>query len=347
MPVTTESDDTRESKYVGLDTISDLVRPHLRELTRFMNGQVLQFEPEIRELVKYCLEHSGKRIRPVLVFYSGWTSGEIIASDLVRAAAVIEFVHMATLVHDDVLDAAILRHNDFTVSQKYGPQVAVLLGDALFSQALRLASDFPSVEVCRAVSASTRRVCSGEIEQTLQCGNAEVSIDTYFRIIECKTAELFHVSCIIGAKLGGYEEEFAEAAGRFGRHLGVAYQVFDDLADFVGQEEHVGKTLGTDLANGRFTLPLILLLKNLERDAREQLADEIQSGKSVDMKNISLALSENGVVEKVAKHFDNEIRAAELALAPFEGYVPVKRLLGISGYIKSLSDQVLGRVILE
>ncbi len=195
--------------------------------------------------------------------------------------------------------------------------------------------------------ASTRRVCSGEIEQTFQCGNAEVSIDTYFRIIECKTAELFHVSCIIGAKLGGYEEEFAEAAGRFGRHLGVAYQVFDDLADFVGQEEHVGKTLGTDLTNGRFTLPLILLLKNLERDAREQLADEIQSGKSVDMENINLALSENGVVEKVAKHFDNEIRAAELALAPFEGYAPVKRLLGISGYIKSLSDQVLGRVILE
>ncbi len=152
MPVTTESDDTRESKCVGLDTISELVRPHLRELTRFMNGQVLQFEPEIRELVKYCLEHSGKRIRPVLVFYSGWTSEEIIASDLVKAAAVIEFVHMATLVHDDVLDAAILRHNDFTVSQKYGPQVAVLLGDALFSQALRLASDFPSVEVCRAVS---------------------------------------------------------------------------------------------------------------------------------------------------------------------------------------------------
>ena len=345
MIVTTEREDRGETGYVGLDPISQMVRPHLHELSGFMRGQVSQFEPEVRELISYCLDHSGKWIRPVLVFCSGWTSQEVPERDLVKAAAVIEFVHMATLVHDDVLDSAILRRSDYTVNGKFGSQVAVLLGDALFCQALRLASEFPSVEVSRAVSEATRRVCSGEIEQTLHCGEADISTDRYFRIIDSKTAELFRVSCAMGAKLGGYEEEFALAAGQFGRHLGIAYQIFDDLTDFVGHEERVGKTLGTDLANGRITLPLILLLRNLESEPREQLAEDIRSARPVDLERVNEALYENGIVEKVARHFHREVTAAELALNPFEGYAPVERLLVISDAIKSLSGRVLGEAI--
>ena len=345
MIVTTEGENRMESGYVGLDPISQMVRPHLQELSRFMRGQVSRFEPEIRELVSYCIDHSGKWIRPVLVFCSGWTSQENPERDLVKAAAVIEFVHIATLVHDDVLDSAILRRSDFTVNGKFGSQVAVLLGDALFCQALCLASDFPSAEVCRAVSEATRRVCSGEIEQTLHCGEADISTDRYFRIIDSKTAELFRVSCAMGAKLGGYEEEFAAAAGRFGRHLGIAYQIFDDLTDFVGNEERVGKTLGTDLANGRVTLPLILLLQDLESEARERLVEDIRSSRQVELERVNEALHENGIVEKVAGHFNREIRTAESALAPFEGYAPVERLLVISDAIKSLTGRVLGEAI--
>jgi octaprenyl-diphosphate synthase len=343
--VTAETEKRGETGGTGLNPISEMVQPHLRELSRFMRGQVSGFEPEIRDLVSYCLDHNGKGIRPVLVFCSGWTAEEVPERDLVKAAAVIEFVHIATLVHDDILDSAILRRSDYTVDGKFGSQVAVLLGDAIFCQALHLASEFPNTEVCRAVSAATRRVCSGEIEQTLHCGEAEVSIDRYFRIIDAKTAELFRVSCSMGAKLGGYEEEFALAAGQFGRHLGIAYQIFDDLTDFVGSEERVGKTLGTDLVNGRVTLPLILLLQSLASKERERLIEDIRSSRPVELERINEALHANGIVEKVARYFRHEVRTGESTLAPYEKYPPVDRLLVISDAIKSLTERVLKEAI--
>ncbi len=231
------------------------VQPHLAEFERFFSGQVETFEPHLRELVRYVFANQGKRIRPSLVFCSGWTDNGRIVPDQVYAAAVVELIHLATLVHDDVLDGAALRHQLPTVSDKFGASVAVLLGDALLTQALKIASDSLSIEVCRAMAAATRRVCAGEIHQTLERGNPRFSVNEYFEVIAMKTGELFGVSCLLGARVAGHPEEFVDAATRFGLQLGIAYQLFDDLADFCGDEGKIGKTLGTDLASGKFTLP--------------------------------------------------------------------------------------------
>ena len=142
------------------------LKPHMAALDRFLREQVQAFEPEIREMADYCIDTSGKRIRPALVFLSGWKADGQPTAELVKAAAVVELVHLATLVHDDIMDDADLRRNRDTAARKFGSTAAVLLGDALFSHALHLAAQFPTNEVCHMVSESTRRVCAGEIVQT-------------------------------------------------------------------------------------------------------------------------------------------------------------------------------------
>src|SRR6185369_12781063 len=140
-----------------------------------------------------------------------------------------------------------LRRSRRTAAREFGSDAAVLLGDAPFSQALHIASQFKTTEVCRLVSESTRKVCSGEIMQTLRRRDLNISLEEYRRMIDLKTAELFRVSCYLGASLSNYPAGFARAADGFGHHLGIAYQIYDDLVDFLGEEKHIGKTLGTDL----------------------------------------------------------------------------------------------------
>ena len=252
-----------------------LLAPHMADLDRFLHGQLGAFEPEIRQMADYCIDTSGKRIRPALVFLSGWRGPGAVSADLVRVAAVVELVHLATLVHDDIMDEADVRRNRRTAAREYGATAAVLLGDALFAHALHLATQFPTTEICAAVSESTRRVCAGEIVQTLRRGSINVTRADYQRIVDLKTAELFRVSCFLGARLAGSEPGYVEAASRFGRRLGIAYQIYDDIVDFFGDESRIGKTLGTDLASGKLTLPLLELLERLPAADRTALLGEV------------------------------------------------------------------------
>ncbi len=337
----TTKNHVNNSSYIELNDIEKPALPHLQALESFMDKQGGEFELEIQDLVQYCLNNRGKHLRPLLVFYSGWTLDESISAGLVKAAAVIEFVHMATLVHDDVLDKAIIRRNESTASEKFGSSIAVLLGDALFSQALRLASDFPVIDVCRLVSESTRRVCAGEIRQTFQQGDPTVSINDYFRVINLKTAELFHVSCHLGAKLSNYEDDFVEAAGSFGRHLGIAYQIYDDLADFIGSEEAIGKTLGTDINSRKYTLPIILLLERAKGKEREEILIEIQNSSKVDINSLNLHMAKNGVFEAVENYFRNELQAAEESIEDYADQPPVALLKELSTYFRAQINKLL------
>ncbi len=318
----------------GFDAIIAPVEDRLDALTAFLEDQTGQFEEELRELVAYCLRNQGKRIRPVLVFFGGWPAKGEAEAALVQAAAVIELVHLATLVHDDILDDATLRHNSDTVSARWGTAPAVLLGDALFSQALKLAAEFPTVEVCREVSLATRRVCAGEIRQTFERGNTDFPLAEYFRVIELKTAELFRVSCHLGARLAGYDEDCAKAAGEFGRRLGIAYQIYDDVADVAGEEAKIGKTLGTDLASGKFTLPTLLLMQKGHL-TRQELT-KIAGNGSFDASGFLARLEQHGIIGEVERIFDEHLEAAEAALRAVEPrYPPAKHLLQLSGFVRA------------
>lgn len=306
-----------------------LLKPHMGQLDAFLREQIAAFEPEIRTMADYCIDTSGKRIRPALVFLSGWRGPTAISRDLVRVAAVVELVHLATLVHDDIMDEAEVRRSRQTASRAYGPTAAVLLGDALFAHALNLATEFPTTEVCAAVSESTRRVCAGEIVQTLRRGSTNITLADYQRIIDLKTAELFRVSCFLGARLAGSSPAFVTAAATFGRHLGIAYQIYDDLADYFGEEKRIGKTLGTDLASGKITLPALALMERLPEAERAEFTAEFLGQRPPQLALRLRQMAELDVFTAVAGAVQQEIDAATQALAEWPGEPPTPLLLGL------------------
>jgi octaprenyl-diphosphate synthase len=311
------------------------VAPHMAALDDFMRTQAGQFEPEIREMAAYCLDISGKRLRPALVFFCGWQEDGRVGTDLVRAAGVVEMVHLATLVHDDIMDRAEIRRNRRTAARQFGSDAAVLLGDALFSQALHVASLFPTTEVCRLVSESTRKVCSGEIMQTLRRRDFTISLDEYRRMIDLKTAELFRVSCYLGALLSGYNQAFSLAADRFGHHLGIAYQIYDDLVDFLGEEQKIGKTLGTDLASGKLTLPLMLLLERVPVAERADIIGALREGRSPGLAASKQRMNELGIAEAVMQAIDDELAVALTGLEPHATLPPVPLMRQLADMLKS------------
>jgi octaprenyl-diphosphate synthase len=321
-----------------LNDVFRRVAPQMTALDHFMHAQVERFEPEIQNMASYCLETSGKRLRPTLVFICGWQREGGINDDLVRVAGVVEMVHLATLVHDDIMDGAEIRRNRRTAAREFGADAAVLLGDALFSQALHIASQFPTTEVCRLVSESTRRVCSGEIMQTMRRRDTGVSLEDYYRVIDLKTAELFRVSCRLGAQLAGYPDEFVAAANDFGRHLGIAYQIYDDLVDFLGEEGKIGKTLGTDLASGKLTLPLMLLLEKLPSAERAAAVEAMRCGRPLPLTASVERMRSLGIAVDVVRAIDVELVTATRMVVPHRQLAPVEFMLQLCGVLKNQVD---------
>jgi octaprenyl-diphosphate synthase len=188
----------------------------------------------------------------------------------VEAAVIIEMVHLATLVHDDVVDGAEVRRRRPTLAANWGNKVSVLAGDCLFAEALKLAATFPSPDVCRMLSHTSKVVCTGEIRQTLQRGNFQLSRAEYLEMLSMKTAALFALACELGARLSNADDELTQGALReYGEQLGTAYQIYDDCVDVFGSEEVAGKSLGTDLATGKATLPMLLVLEQANEQERK------------------------------------------------------------------------------
>ncbi len=240
--------------------VVELVRPHLDAVQQRLEEQVETFEPELLEYARYALASQGKQIRPALLGLCAHAAGELNDGH-VTAAAIVEMVHLATLVHDDVMDEAEIRRDRPTLAHQTTNSTAILLGDCLFAHALTMAAGFQTTEVCRRVAEATKIVCSGEIIQTERRCQFELTREGYFRILRMKTAELFALSCGLGAFLASASSDVEATLCRYARLLGTAYQVYDDCLDLVGDQASAGKSLGTDLANGKPTLPVIIALE--------------------------------------------------------------------------------------
>lgn len=325
------------TKTLSKSGIFDSIQPHITALDAFLDEQVEAFSPVTRPLVRYTLSHRGKRLRPALVFLSGWRD-DAVNPMLVRAAAIVELIHLATLVHDDVLDDAQIRHASPTLFAKYGSHTAVLLGDAILSHALSLMAEFDSAELCRATAIATRQICDGEIWQTSERGNAALAVEDYFRIIQMKTGELFEISAYLGAMLAGFAPERGNACATFGRALGRAYQIFDDLVDFLGTEAAIGKTLGTDLASGKYTLPMILFLQKKSEAERNETATAIASG-TLPLEKLAASMKAAGVFEECRAYFQKEIETARNVLAPFAQEFGATQLLALADFVTARVDK--------
>jgi octaprenyl-diphosphate synthase len=236
------------------------LEPFLGAVSKRMEEQISAFETDLATYASYALSAQGKQLRPGLVGLSASATGKIQDSH-VTIAVIIEMVHLATLVHDDVMDEATLRRGRPTLAANWGNELSVLLGDCLFAKSLKLAASFPTTEVCRAVSSSTDTVCEGEILQTLRRRDLRGTRAEYLKVLAMKTGELFALACDMGAYLSGAPAREREALRGYGLALGTAYQIYDDCLDVFGHEDTAGKSLGTDLAKGKVTLPLLVLLE--------------------------------------------------------------------------------------
>ena len=258
-----------------LDDVAALVRPQLERLNREL---VADLEPGHRELLP-LIEHvggfRGKQLRPMLTFLSALAVRDAATAneanddgDVLAVAKVVELLHTATLVHDDVLDGASMRRRIPTVNQMAGVEVAVLLGDYIYAKAFHMAVQLADPTAARWLAETVRVICQGEITQVLHRFDFAWSEARYFQVISDKTASLYAAACRLGGHYAGGADGLLRALEEYGLELGIAFQIVDDCLDLDGDESVVGKSLGTDLAKGKITLPLLWLLERSPADAQ-------------------------------------------------------------------------------
>jgi len=253
----------------SLADLARLVQPHLEQVETRIAQQVASFDPAIEGYVVYAVGSRGKRLRPLLALLAAGASGRI-NSDHVDLAVIVELIHIATLVHDDVMDEAVRRRAQPTANARWGNSLSVLLGDCLFAHALTLSTNFENADIGRAIARTATTVCSGEMIQTQRRFDLNLTVEDYFQIVEMKTGSLFSAAAELAAVISEAEPNVIEIFKNFGVQVGTAYQIYDDCVDLAGNESVTGKTLGTDLRKGKFTLPVLIFLRSASEFERQR-----------------------------------------------------------------------------
>jgi octaprenyl-diphosphate synthase len=297
------------------------VKPELELIEERLRFQVQEFDPGISGYVSYALDSNGKRIRPALVLLAAHATGKSTPQHIDLAVA-LELIHLATLVHDDIMDGASQRRGKPTAFAKWGAELSVLLGDCLFCHALKLSSQFTDHSISCKIAEASNEVCSGEILQTQRRFDLKLSIPEYIKIISMKTGALFRISTELSAVLNGCRPDEVLAMRNYGDYLGIAYQIYDDCLDLVGTEGATGKTVGTDLEKGKLTLPLLHLLAQASPAEQERLHTIILHGTPENRTELLAQVVERGglknAVRRIQSYLDQAV--ASLQVLPKSSY---------------------------
>jgi octaprenyl-diphosphate synthase len=295
-----------------LSSIADCVQPQLEAVERLFHKELKSDLGCVNTLVKHVSRFRGKMLRPLLVLLSGKACGELTEAHVV-IATVVEMVHMATLVHDDVLDEAELRRKGATINHLRGNEAAVLLGDYLISHSYHLCSSLDSQFASRLIGRTTNQVCEGELLQIDNRNNWDLDEETYLRIISLKTASLCAACCALGARLAGAGEEQIARLEIYGLSLGTAFQIQDDILDVIGDSDVVGKTLGIDVEKGKMTLPMIHFLRTAPPE-HQALLRSLLVGRDADkaerVRNLVLPSKSIGYAADRARQLVDRARSA-------------------------------------
>jgi octaprenyl-diphosphate synthase len=312
----------------------DHFSPHLKEIDDALNQSLGARVPVVADIVRYSLLGAGKRIRPLLFVLSSRLCG-YKGEDVYRLSTLFEYVHAASLVHDDVLDNADLRRRKPSVRQVWGNAAAVLGGDFLYSAASAIAVECRNLELIRLLSDLLKRMVEGQFLELEHTHNWKISKTEYMEIITAKTAALMRAACNSGAMVAGADEKTVQHLGDFGSNLGIAFQLMDDLLDYTSSEEVFGKPVGKDLKEGKITLPLVYFVSELERAEVERLAELFKSQKASDQdyQDLVRRVRVNGAIERVRSEASEYVARAGEFLKLFPDS-PVKQgLLELGGYI--------------
>ncbi len=300
----------QEAPATSLQTLLGPVERDLAQFEAMLAAELRSEHAFVDELVRYGCLIGGKRLRPALLLLCAQAVGHVRDEHL-TLATVVEMIHTATLIHDDVLDEASMRRHLATVNSRWDNESSILLGDFLFTHAFHLASMLETTFACRRIGRATNRVCEGELRQKGSRGDFRLSETEYLSIIEAKTAELTACSCELGAYYAGGDEACVARYAAYGRDLGIAFQIADDILDLLGEESQTGKSLGTDLAKQKLTLPLIRLMALLDERHREQLTQLLENGSQLRRELLLPLLERYGAIRYAAdraKHYADQAR---------------------------------------
>jgi octaprenyl-diphosphate synthase len=261
----------------------------------------------------YIINSGGKRLRPMLVLLSA-RAFNYQGNDHIKLAAIIEFIHTATLLHDDVVDASELRRGQQTANSIWGNEASVLVGDFLYSRSFQLMAELKNMRVMEILSNATNIIAEGEVLQLLNCYEPNTTETDYLRVIRSKTAKLFEAGAQLGAVIGEQSASNEQAIATYGMHLGTAFQLIDDVLDYSSNSEEIGKNIGDDLAEGKPTLPVIYALKNGTADQQEVLRDAIKNGKKDNINEIISIINNTKAIDYTTKVARQEVEMATAAL---------------------------------
>ena len=322
-----------------LARVAQLVQRQMDEVDARIVAQAAAFDPAIEGYVAYALGSGGKRLRPMVAILSGGATGSLTAEHI-DLAVIVELIHLATLVHDDIMDEAERRRSQPTVNARWGNSLSVLLGDCLFAHALTLSTNFENADISRAIARTASEICSGEMIQTQRRFDLQLSVDDYFRIIEMKTGSLFATAGELGATISGADSETVKSLKTFGEKIGTAYQIYDDCLDLAGTEAATGKTLGTDLTKGKFTLPVLIFLQSASEFERERCSTLIVEERSDEVTELLKNAATNGALNSSITTATDLIREAQAALVPLPANAHADALLALGEALAEMLDQL-------
>jgi octaprenyl-diphosphate synthase len=305
---------------VNLDVIRSVIASDMQGVDQVIRARLSSDVVLINQIAQYIIEAGGKRLRPALVVLTGNLAGAPRAH-MHEMAAVIEFIHTATLLHDDVVDESDLRRGRETANAAFGNAASVLVGDFLYSRAFQMMVEVGSMRVMGVMADATNVISEGEVLQLMNVHDPDISEESYLRVVRYKTAKLFEAACRVGAILGNMSPSDEEALASYGTHVGTAFQLVDDVLDYSGDLAETGKNVGDDLAEGKPTLPLIHAMRHGDAAQRESIRAAIRDGGRERMDDVIATIHATGALEYARAAAHREARVAAEALAHFPGSV--------------------------
>jgi octaprenyl-diphosphate synthase len=299
---------------VSIENIRSLIAQDMGAVDEVIREKLHSHVALIRRVSEYIINSGGKRLRPSLVLLSAGTFG-YSGKRHHDLAAVIEFIHTATLLHDDVVDASELRRSKATANALFGNAASVLVGDFLYSRAFQMMVEVDNMRVMQVLADATNTIAEGEVLQLLNCRDPDVDEENYLRVIRYKTAKLFEAATRLGAILGGSSPAEEKAIAAYGMHLGTAFQLADDILDYSGDYQDTGKNLGDDLAEGKPTLPLIYAIKNGSSEQAAIIRRAIEKSGDGGFQPVLEVIQQTGALDYARKRAQDESNIASATIA--------------------------------
>jgi octaprenyl-diphosphate synthase len=317
-----------------MENITERITQDLAQLEESIDKLLTTRIAFIKEVVQHIVKSGGKRIRPILVILSAKLCGAR-NDQHISYAAIIEFIHTATLLHDDVVDNAKIRRGRLTANTIWGNEPSVLVGDFLFTKSFDLMVQMQNAEILRVMANATTNLAEGEIMELLRTSDINTTENDYYEVIDNKTAVLLSAACEIGALLGGVDTERRSALREFGHHLGMAFQLKDDLLDYVSTDSTLGKNTGIDFKEGKVTLPLIHALKDTTPEEREAVTAALKRTRTSkkDFQKVKGIIEKYGGLEYTSRVSQEHIDKAREYLAQFPASPYKDALLELAAYI--------------